>query len=127
MKQVAGAAPFELRRTASAQVDAARQSTPVSAAIEGRWVGRYELGGYPRNVTVEIANQGAQMPKVDFVIVGRATTKLPIDLVSEREGVQRIESKAYAITFEGRIRAGEIVGTFEQAIFEVPLTLRRPS
>lgn len=127
MRQVGGAAPFTLRRIAAAQVDRAMGSTPVSAGTEGRWVGRYELGGYPRNVTVDIANQGAQTPRVDFVIVGKATTKLPIDLVSEREGVLRIESKAYAITFEGRIRGDEIAGTFEQAIFEVPLVLRRGS
>lgn len=127
LRQAGNVAPFVLRRAGPAQVEGAKRSTAVPRGVEGRWVGRYELGGYPRSVTVDIANDGGAMPNVDFVIVGKATTKLPIDFVAEREGTLRIESAPYGITFEGRIRDGRIDGTFEQGPFELPLTLRRPS
>ena len=59
--------------------------------------------------------------------VGKATTKLPIDFVSEEEGLLRIECHPYRINFEGRIHKGEgrIAGTFAQGAIEVPLVLRR--
>jgi hypothetical protein len=125
--QAGNSASFTLRRVGPAQVDLPRRSAPVPRALEGRWIGTYELGGYPRSVTVDIANEGVAMPKVDFVIAGKATTKLPIDFVAEQEGTLRIESKTYGITFEGRVREGRIDGSLEQGPYELPLTLRRPS
>ena len=120
-------APFALARTGAAQVEFAARSTAVSRETEGRWVGEYELGGYPRHVTVDIANRPGAAASVDFVVVGKATTKLPIDLVSEEEGLLRIQCSPYRISFEGRLdaRREKIVGTFENGPFELPLTLRR--
>jgi hypothetical protein len=124
--QAGNRAPLRLERTGPAQVEAAPRPTPVSRAAEGRWEGRYDMGGYPRNVTVEIANQGAAMPRVDFVVVGKATTRLPIDFVAEEEGVVRIESRAYRIAFQGRVHDDRIEGILEQGPLEIPLVLRRP-
>jgi len=125
MSQAGNTAPFRLERVGAAQVDAAPRSTPVAHATEGRWVGRFELGGYPRDVTLDIANQGAAMPQVDFVVVGKATTKLPIDRVAEEDGVLRIESRAYRFAFEGRVRGDRIDGTLELGPTEMPLVLQR--
>jgi hypothetical protein len=58
--------------------------------------------------------------------VGKLTTKLPIDFVTEEEGVLRIESHPYGITLEGRVAKDRIEGTLEQGPVEVPITLRRP-
>jgi hypothetical protein len=120
-------APFELKRVGAAQVEFASRSTAVSRETEGRWIGEYEIGGYPRHVTVDIANREGKPASVEFVVVGKATTKLPIDFVSEEEGLIRIQCSAYRITFEGRLGADrqKIVGTFENGPFELPLTLRR--
>jgi len=126
MRQAGNAAPFTLQRTGDAQVDPAARSTPVADATQGRWVGEYAMAGYPRQVTIDIANDGANMPKVDFVVVGKLTTKLPIDFVAEEEGVLRIESHPYGITLEGRVAKDRIEGTLEQGPVEVPITLRRP-
>jgi hypothetical protein len=125
--QAGNRAPFVLRRTGVAQVDAPRRSTKVAASIEGTWVGEYELGGYSRRVTIKIANT-ADAANAEFVVVGKRTTNLPIDLVTQQGRYVRIESNATAIHFEGRIGpdAREIVGTFEQGPFEAALTLRRP-
>ena len=127
LKQAGNVAPFTLERTGAAQVDLAKRSTAVSHETEGRWIGEYEMGGYPRHVTVDIANRAGAPASVEFVVVGKATTKLPIDFVAEEEGMLRIESHAYGITFEGRVHGsdGRIVGTFENGPFELPLTLRR--
>lgn len=125
MRQAGNAASFTLKRTGDAQVDAAARSTPVAASTQGRWVGQYEMAGYPRHVTIDIANDGAGMPKVDFVVVGKLTTKLPIDLVAEEEGILRIESHPYGITLEARVAKDRIEGTLEQGPVEVPILLRR--
>ncbi len=47
---------LRLVRTGAAQVDLAEASTPVAAALQGRWEGGYELGGAPRQVTLTLAN-----------------------------------------------------------------------
>ena len=56
-----------------------------------------------------------------------SVVKVPIDFVSEEEGLLRLESHAYRINFEGRIheQEGRIAGTFAQGSMEVPLVLRR--
>ncbi|HEX4781650.1 MAG TPA: hypothetical protein VH301_12895 [Usitatibacter sp.] len=125
LRQAGNAAPFTLKRIGDAQVDLTTRSKPVADSTQGRWVGEYEMGGYPRQVTVDIANEGLATPRVDFVVVGKATTKLPIDFVAEQDGVLRIESRPYRITFEGRVAADRIVGSIEAGPVEVPLVLRR--
>jgi hypothetical protein len=127
LTQSGNTARFTLKRTGAAQVELAARSTAVSRETEGRWIGEYEMGGYPRHVTVDIANRPGAPANVDFVVVGKATTKLPIDFVSEEEGLLRIRCSAYRINFEGRLdaRKEKIVGTFENGPFELPLVLRR--
>ncbi len=127
LRQGGNVAPFALKRMGDAQVELPPHSTSVPRDVEGRWTGEYEMGGYPRHVTVDFANHGASAATVEFVVVGKATTKVPIDFVSEEEGLMRLESHALRITFEGRIRndEGRIVGTFELGSMAVPLVLRR--
>lgn len=125
LRQAGHTAPFELHRAGEAQVDPPVRSTAVTPQLEGRWTGTYEMGGYPRNVTVDIANQPGSTAKIDFVVVGKMTTKLPIDLVAEKDGTLRVESNPYRIVYEGVISAGQIKGTLVQGPFEAPLVLRR--
>ncbi|HLX25074.1 MAG TPA: hypothetical protein VKR38_17125 [Usitatibacter sp.] len=127
LSQGGNKAPFTLKRSGAAQVELAVRSTAVSRETEGRWIGEYEMGGYPRHVTVDIANRPGAAATVEFVVVGKATTKLPVDFVSEQEGLLRIQCSAYRINFEGRLDGDKnrIVGTFENGPFELPLTLRR--
>ena len=125
--QAGNRAPFTLRRTGDAQVDLPRRSTRITATLEGTWVGRYEMGGYPREVTLKLGNT-AGVGTADVVIVGKRTTNLPISVVTESDRYLRIESAATGIHFEGRISADrrEISGTFEQGPIESALVLRRP-
>jgi hypothetical protein len=126
-RQGGNTAPFALKRTGAAQVDVARRSTAVARETEGHWIGEYEMNGYPRHVTVDVANHAGAPASVEFVVVGKMTTKVPVDFVAEDDGMLRIESSAYRMTFEGRVQGsgGRIVGTLENGVAEVPLTLRR--
>ena len=125
MEQAGNKAPFHLVRIGPAQVDQAARSAPVASSTQGRWVGEIELGGYPRHITLDIANDGANKPKVDFIVVGKQTTKLPIDLVNEEEGILHIESRPYGTTLEARVSADRIEGTLEVGANEIPILLRR--
>ena len=126
MKQAGNAAPLALARAGDAQVEYAPKSGPVAATTEGRWVGEFELGGYPRKITIDIANRGKEAAQVDFVVVGKQTTKIPVDFVAEEDGVLRIASQVYRIVFEGRVGAGRIDGSIDVGPQEIPLRLRRP-
>lgn len=123
--QAGNHAPFALRRTGAAQVDLPTRSTPVAKEMEGKWVGQYELMGYPRQVTVTFANHGAGPATVEWVIVGKKVNNLPVDLVQRDGEFVRIESHEFGINFEGRLRGGELDGTYEQGPVELPLVLKR--
>jgi hypothetical protein len=123
--QAGNHAPFALRRTGAAQVDLSPRSTPVAKEMEGKWVGEYELMGYPRHVTVTFTNHGADPATVEWVIVGKKVNNLPVDFVQRDGDFVRIESHEFGINFEGRLHGGELDGTYEQGPMEAPLVLKR--
>jgi hypothetical protein len=122
-------AKFTLKRVAAAQVESSPRSTRVARDIEDQWTGDFELGGYPRHVTITLENHSDAAATARFVVVGKQTTDLPVDLVVEDGNFLRIESKANHVAFEGRIvrESGEIRGIVEMGPFELPLVLRRVS
>lgn len=115
-------APVTLVRTGQAQVDRPAPNKPVSAELAGRWVGRYELFGSPRQVTLTLAG-----PRAEMVIVGRRTTTIAFDSVREGRRFVALGGNEYGIGFEGRWReaGGPIEGVFLQGPLELPLTLTR--
>jgi hypothetical protein len=127
MRQAGNVAPFSLKRIAPPQVELPPRSTAVGREIEDRWTGDYELGGYPRHVTLTLENHADAGATARFVIVGKQTTNLPVDLVLEEGSLLRIESQANQVVFEGRFfkDSGEIRGHVELGSFERPLVLRR--
>jgi len=125
--QAGNAAGFELRRTGAAAVELPPASTAVARELEGSWTGDYELMGYTRHVTVRFANHAGKPASVGFVIVGKKTTDLPVDYVSQDGDFIRIESHEIGINLDARLRrdAGEMDATYQQGPFEVPFVLRR--
>jgi len=126
--QAGNKAPFSLARVGTAAVEVAPRSTPVPKALEGAWVGEYiGIGDYARQVTITLGNPAKDAAHADFVVVGKQTTKIPVDLVTFAEGVLRLESSTTGLNFEGRYlpASGEIRGTFEQGAFEFALPLKR--
>jgi len=125
--QGGNSAPFVLARTGPAQVNPPRQSTPLSKEFEGEWKGQYELGGYPRDVTLKLSQSVGGAPVVDFVIVGKKVNNISVDLVTKDGDFLTIVSNAFFITYEGRLLkdSNEIKGVFVQGPYEAPLNLRR--
>lgn len=126
-RQGGNTAPFTLKRTGTAQVEPPSQSTAVARELEGEWRGSYELMGYPRQVTLSLTNQPGGAASVRFVIVGKRTNDVSVDLVTQEGDFVTLESRAFQITVEGRYRkeGDEFRGTFRQGPFELPLNLRR--
>jgi hypothetical protein len=118
-----------VRKTGPPQVELPRQGTPISQELEGEWKGDYEMGGYPRHVTLTLANHKPGAASAQLVIVGKKATNAPVELLTEEGGFVTIKSPQFGITYEGRFRKerGEISGTFALGPFEVPLILRRTS
>lgn len=129
LTQGGNTAPFALTRVGAAQVAIPPRSTRISRSLEGAWTATFELGGYPRQVTLTLANAADRDAgaSASLVVVGKRTTDLAIDLVAEEGRFLRVESRASQVAFEGAIGdpAVEIRGTFVLGPLELPLVLRR--
>ena len=120
-------APFTLTRVGRAQVEAPLRSTAVGHRLEGAWTGQFMLGDYPRTVTITLENRAGAAATATFVVVGKQTNNLPVELVVEEGDFLRVESPANRVTFEGRFAKDrdEIVGSIDLGSFELPVVLRR--
>ena len=127
MKQAGNVANFSLKQVGPAQVESPPHSTMVARELEDEWHGEFELGGYPRHVTVTLENHANTGATARFVVVGKKTNDLPVDLVIQEGVLLRIESQATQVNYEGRFfkESGEIRGSIELGSMELPLTLRR--
>ncbi len=127
--QAGNTAPCMLHKSGPAQVELPRKNTAVSQELEGEWKGDYEMDGYPRQVTLTLANQKLDGASAQLVIVGKKTNHVSVELVTEERGFLTLKSSEFGISYEGRFRkeAGEINGTFTLGPFELPLVLRRAS
>lgn len=120
-------AVLALRRSGEAQVDPPPARTALPAALAGIWRGRYELGGYPREVTLTL--QATTSPSAnagELLIVGKRRSQLVIDRVNAGERFVTLESSAAGIKLEGQwTTTGAFDGSFFQGPFEAPLKLQR--
>ena len=125
--QAGNTAPFVLEKTGPPQVELPPRSTPVNKELQGEWNGEFELLGYPRHVTIKLANRAAEGATGEFVVVGKKTTNVPVDLVTQEGDLLTIDSPETGISYEGRLNkeAAEIKGTFIQGAIELPLVLHR--
>lgn len=119
-------APFTLTKVGAAQVELPPHSTSVAKEMEGEWKGDFELFGYPGHATVTLANQpdGAT---AHFVVIGKKTNDLPVDLVTQEGDLLTVNSHDTGISFEGRWKKenGEIKGIISLGAVERSLVLRR--
>ena len=122
-------AGVRLRRSGPAQVDRPPASSVLGAALAGRWTGRYELGGVAREVTLTLANGPDGRGGGQLVIVGKRTTTLQVDEVTQGREFVTLRAGAADFRIEGRFApdAGVIDGAMAQGPFEAPLVLRKSS
>jgi len=124
--QEGNTAPFVLRKTGPAQVEAPRTGTAVRKELEGEWRGEFEAPGNKVRARLTLTNQVAGTV-AKFIIGNKKDTVLPVDFVSEEGGWLTVEASEYGIAYEGRFRVAtnEIEGAFKQGGFESPLVFRR--
>lgn len=115
-----------LRRSGTAQVDRPAASGAISAALAGRWTGRYEIGGVPREVTLTLGNRDGK-GSGQLVIVGKRTTTLAVDQVTQGREFVMLRASAADFNIEGRFspERGVIEGGIAQGPFEAAIVLRR--
>jgi len=120
-------APVELRRTGEAQVDRPHRSARISDGLAGTWHGRYEFGGYARDVTLTLANRPDAAAGGQITVVGKRTTTLDVDLVDESPGYVTLRASAADYRIEGRFDAAActVDGAVKQGPFEAPIVLHR--
>ena len=129
MRQADNVAGVSLHRAGPAQVDVPVRSTAVRRELENQWVGEFDLGGYPRHVTLTLTNHADAPATAQFIVVGKQRTELPIDLVVQEGDWLTFESPSFQATFEGRFvaAANQISGTLALGSLEIPLVLHRSS
>lgn len=118
-------APLRLQRAGSPQVDLPVAPTALTSELLGRWVGRYELGGYPREVSLTLSNSAAGLGAGELVVVGKRRSELKIDHVVQGREFLTLKASAANYRIEGRPVADRIEGQVVQGPFEAPLVLRR--
>ena len=115
-----------LRRSGAAQVDRPPANSVIDAALAGRWTGRYEIGGVPRDVTLTLANRAGAGGGGQLVIVSKRTTTLDVDQVAQGREFVTLRASAANYRIEGRFTAdGAIEGAVIQGPFEAAIVLRR--
>ncbi len=124
-EQAGNRAPTMLQKTGPPQVERPPRSTPIAKELEGEWKGDYQMFGYTRHVSIKLTNRGADGAAAEFVVVGRKTNNLPVDLVTEEGGLVSVDCHAIGFSFEGRLKDGKLRGAIRQGAIETPLVLDR--
>jgi hypothetical protein len=123
--QGGNSAPFTLQKIGPPQVERATRSTALGKELEGEWKGEYELFGYKRQVTLKLASHQDEGATAEFVVVGKRINNLPVDLVTQEGDFLTVDSHETGLSYEGRLRKGELAGAIVQAGIETPLVLHR--
>jgi hypothetical protein len=124
-EQAGNRASTTLQKTGPPQVEHPPRNTPVAKELEGEWKGDYQMLGYTRHVSIKFTNRGPGGATAEFVIVGRRTNNLPVDLVTQEGDLISVDSHEIGISFEGRLRDGKLSGVIRQGAIETPLVLER--
>ncbi len=124
-EQAGNRAPTTLQNTGPPQVEHPPRNTPVAKELEGEWKGDYQMLGYTRHVSIKFTNRGPDGAIAEFVIVGRKTNNLPVDLVTQEGDLVTVDSHDIGFSFEGRLRDGKLGGSIRQGAVETPLVLQR--
>jgi hypothetical protein len=123
--QSGNSARFVLEKVGPPQVEQQPRSSTIAKEFEGEWKGEYELLGYPRKVTLKLQSHGTEAATADLVIVGRKVNNVPVDRVTQQGDFITIDSAAFGMTYEGRIKNNEIEGQLLQGPIETGVVLRR--
>jgi hypothetical protein len=125
--QGGNSAPFVLEKIGPPQVEQQLRSTTIAKEFEGEWRGEYELLGLPRKVSLKLQSHGPEPATAELVIVGRKANNVPVDQITQHGDFITMESSAFRMSYEGRLKNNEIQGQLLQGPIEIALVLRRPN
>ena len=125
LEQAGNRAVTTLQKMGPPQVEHPPRNTAVAKELEGEWRGDYQMLGYTRHVSIKFTNRGPDGATVEFVIVGRRTNNLPVDLVTQEGDLVTVDSRGIGFSFEGRLKEGKLSGAIRQGAIETPLLLER--
>jgi hypothetical protein len=127
LRQGGHRAALELTRSGPPQVDRGLVGTAVAEALEGTWEGGYELGGYPRQVTLTLSNRPGAAATGTLLIVGRRRSEVPIDLIVQSPHRLRVISSATGVSLEAAWPSadGQLRGQFQQGPLEADFVLKK--
>jgi hypothetical protein len=124
-EQAGNRALTTLQKIGPPKVEHPPRNMPVAKELEGEWKGDYQMLDYTRHVSIKFTNRGSDGATAEFVIIGRRTNNLPVDLVTQEGDLVSVDSHAIGFSFEGRLQNGKLSGAIRQGAIETPLVLER--
>jgi hypothetical protein len=124
-EQGGNSAPFALHNSGPPQVDPPRQSTAVDKEMEGDWEGDMMVVDHNVHVRLSLANQAEGKATARLFLKGRREITMDIALVTQESDLLTLEAPEASLTYDGRLRGGEINGTWQQGPLEFSLVLHR--
>jgi hypothetical protein len=123
--QGGNSALFRLEKVGAAQVEPPRQSTSVAKELEGDWEGDMMAVDHNVHVRLSLANQADGRATGKLHLKGRREVDLPVAQLTQESDLLTLEAPAAGLIYDGRLRGGEISGTWQQGPYEFALVLRR--
>jgi len=118
-------APFALESAGPPQVEPPRQSTAVAKEMEGDWEGDMMFIDHNVHVRLSLANQAEGRATGKLFLKGRREVNLEVAMVTQESDLLTLEAPEASLIYDGRLRGGEISGTWQQGPFEFALVLHR--
>ncbi len=124
-EQGGNAASFALQTAGPPQVELPRRSTSVAKELEGDWEGDMMAIDHNVHVRLLLSNQADGRATGKLFLKGRREVNLDVAMVTQESDLLTLEAPEASVIYDGRFRAGEISGTWQQGPFEFALTLHR--
>jgi len=124
-EQAGNSAPLTMKNAGTAQVEPPRQSTAVAKDMEGDWEGDMTVVDHNVHARLTLTNQSDGHATAKFFLHGRRDVNLDVAMVTQESDLITLEIPDAFITFDGRLRNGEISGVWQQGPYEFPLALHR--
>ena len=125
LEQGGNAAPVSLRKVGPPQVEPPRQSTAVAKEMEGDWEGDMMFIDHNVHVRLSLANKAEGRATGKLFLKGRREVNLEVAMVTQESDLLTLEAPEASLIYDGRLRGGEISGTWQQGPFEFALVLHR--
>ena len=93
--------------------------------LQGHWKGTLKIKDVKLRLAFDIAKMGNQMLDCTLTSIDQTDAKIPATITSWSAPHARLEWKALSAMFNGEIKNGKLVGTWQQGPISSPLTLER--